>query len=543
MSTPHPFNDGAMLETGATAAELADRERRRKTAAFARDFLSHFGAVMRQLAVHDRSNRAVLGVAEEIIRSIQTSLGQGESVSLVFVEGHTFVNGVWVRAVRASWDGAVQITAALNRRGARGLVIQPSVSPSDLLTLALVLRSKPSMTIDPLEETRAQVPAGIELIEQKPPVANEVTEQQKHREEATQILNEGLMIISPNELVRLDLYMRRRQRALVMRLVQAVEEHPESLLALTTVRDARLRAATHSLMVCMFALTMGRAMALDRRDLLRLGTAALNHNLGEIFIPKGVKDSPRRLNDAEAWQVQSHAPLGMAHILKHYGYSPGMIDRALVALEHHIHFDGKGGYPLPIDGQGHLFSRMIAVADVYNALCSDRPHRPGYPPDQAVKLLRREAGTKLDPVMVRTFTRMVGRYPPGSMVELDTGEIAVVAGPGKGADPLRRPRVVLITDAEGNEMTELLCVDLGDRHQRRRAWLRTIMRTRDPGRTNIEVSRFLLADRIEVTPDRLDKDEFQNRPLPAALPQFGHQQNPDASLYAEPRTSRPRDGA
>ena len=488
--------------------ETEERKRRSRIVNHARDFLMHVGTLVRQLRVHAPTNNSVRHQIETTEEAIHSMRRDGESISMVFAEGHTFVNGVWVRATRMMWDHAVSMTESLAKLGSRGMTIDPSMDTQSLLKLSDTLRQAtdnpnfalpddfqiPGLKLIPLSETdsiksgRAQV-----------------------RENAYNIVREGVMVLSNEEIRRLDLFMRRRQRGLVLRLVQLAEESTEDLLALTTIRDPTLPTGTHGLMVTIFAIGLGRLLGLSRRDLVRLGTVALNHNLGESFIDEEVFARPRDLNPTERRVVETHPLAGMRHILHHYGIERPMIERALASAEHHIHWDGKGGYPFPTWSHTHPFARIIAISDEFNALISPRPHRDPFPPDQALKLVVRHSEDKLDPVLVRSFVGLVGRYPPGSVVEMDTGEWGVVLGPGEGATPLQRPRVLIISDDDGFEIDDIYVVDLGERHARRRAWLRTIVRTRSPQGLERNVSAYLLADRIEMPPAKLDLDEFANR--------------------------------
>jgi HD-GYP domain-containing protein (c-di-GMP phosphodiesterase class II) len=286
------------------------------------------------------------------------------------------------------------------------------------------------------------------------------------------------------------------------------EETPDDLLALTVMRDPSLPTKAHNMMVCIYSVCLGRLMDLARKDLLRLGMAALNHNLGETLLPEEIFAADRELLPHERSRVEQHPVLGMAHLLNHYGFGAPIVERALASVEHHMRFDGEGGYPFPTGREQHLFSRIIAVADVFDALCSARPHRAAFPPDQAVKLVSKQANRQLDPVIVRRLLWLVGRYPPGSLVELDTGEWGLVLSPGQGAYPMVRPRVLLISDEDGYELEMPIAVDLGERHPRRRAWLRTIARTGDPVAMGVHVASYFFGDRLELEPGRLDADEL-----------------------------------
>lgn len=489
-----------------TAAARADRERRRRVVAVTRRFLTHLGSLVRQLAVHDPRNAAVKAVLDDLGRDAFELGRTADVTAIVFAEGHTFVNGVWVRTTARAWDSAQFLTSTLARMGARGVRFFAGVGTGQLLHLTQRLREAANWKEDRPEELEDIGIDGIELILLPDDDKDEDGSRVKFRKRAVELLEEGMLAGDPGRLANLDVYLRRRQRALALRLVQMAEETPEDLLMLTAVRDATITSIAHNLMVAILSIAIGRLMDFRRRDLVRLGVCALSHNVGETLLPPELFALERKYTDAELALARQHPLMGMAHLLEEFGFEVPIVERALASAEHHLHFDG-GGYPQIGLHQPHIFARIIAVADVFNALASPRPQRGEFPPDQAMKLVNRKAMAQLDPLVVRVFVRLVGRYPPGSLVELDTGEFGVVLGPGQGLKPLIRPRVLLLTDPEGFELDMPVLCDLGERHERRRAWLRTIVRTRDPKNMAVPVSRYLMADRIESVPGRMDIDD------------------------------------
>lgn len=501
MSDPTQSTAGV---AGPTAEQVADRERRREILNESRQFLLHFGGLVRQLLVHDASNTAVTTVLRSTFDSLTSLRKQSGSLVVVFTEGHTFANGVWVRCTGRAWEAATFLTETLVKLRARGFIIDKQVGPNEILAFTQLLRTwaKQRKRREELDE-EIGIP-GIRLVLTH--VQDDDGSRAQLRDSALQVFQEGLHAVGRDNAANLDVFMRRRQRSLVLRLVQMADESPEDLLLLTTLRDPTLPPATHGLSVCILAIAVGRLLDLRRRDLVRLGVAALNHNVGEVLLPKELFNAAREVSPEEREVIEQHPLLGMRHLLEHYGFDVAIVERSIASAEHHLRVDGTG-YPV-IGNQGpHAFSRIIAVADVFNALANMRPQRPAYPPDQAMKLVRRQATHQLDPLIVRTLLRLVGRYPPGALVELDTGEYGLVLGPGRGADPLHRPRVLLLTDPDGYELEEFLVVDLGERHPRRRAWLRTVVRTRDPRRLGRSVSSYLLADRVEPAPERMDNED------------------------------------
>ena len=506
MSAPSASVPGGTLS--APNAEELDRERRQQVSRKAKDFLVHIDTLGRLLGIHDPGNAAVQAALRDLVGDVRELQAGGEDLSLVFAEGHAFVNGVWVRASRRAWEAAVMLTERLGDVDGRGLVLAAGSDDDTLLALTEFLRTSPPEGVNGAEHFRRANLAGIRLVPTPSAADRARAGQSEAREHALEVFREGLETITRTELANLDLYMRRRQRQLVQQLIQMAEESPDDLLGLTVMRDPTLPSKAHNMMVCIYAVCLGRLMDLQRRDLLRLGMSALNHNLGETLLPEEIFASERELGPAERARVEMHPLLGLSHLLKHYGFGAPIVERALASVEHHMRYDGEGGYPFAAGSSLHLFSRIIAVADVFDALCSPRPHRDAFPPDQAVKLVSRQGGKQLDPVLVRRLLWLVGRYPPGSLVELDTGEWGLVLGPGQGAYPMVRPRVLLISDEDGFELQMPIAVDPGERHPRRRAWLRTIARTRDPSRMGISVASYFFGDRVEVEPGRLDIDEL-----------------------------------
>ncbi len=500
------------LHVGAAPpSETADRERRQTVSRKARDLLVHIDTLGRLLSIHAPGNAAVQSALRDLVRDVGELQARGEDLSLVFAEGHAFVNGVWVRASRRAWDAAVMLTERLGSLEGRGLVLESGAAAETLLALTEFLRERPPEGKSGAEHFREANLPGIRLIPMPSGADRARAGRSDKREEALEVFQEGLETVTRAELANLDLYMRRRQRALVQQLIRLAEENPEDLLSVTVMRDPTMPAKAHNMMVCIYSVCIGRLMDLSRRDLLRLGMCSLNHNLGETLLPEEIFGTERELMPSERQRVEQHPLLGVTHLLRHYGFGAPIVERALTSAEHHMRFDGEGGYPFAAGRAQHLFSRIVATADVFDALCSPRPHRHAYPPDQAVKLVSRQAGKQLDPVVVRRLLWLVGRYPPGSLVELDSGEWGLVIGPGHGAYPLVRPRVLLISDEDGYELPTPIVVDLGERHPRRRAWLRTIARTRDPYRIGVQVASYFFGDRLEVEPGRLDIDELGNQ--------------------------------
>lgn len=173
-----------------------------------------------------------------------------------------------------------------------------------------------------------------------------------------------------------------------------------ALKALARAVDAKSPwTAGHSERVTRMALQIGKALNLDAKALDNLHRAALLHDIGKLGVPATVLDKHGKLNDEEFQMVKSHTTQG-ARILEPINAYTEIIP---IVLQHHERFDGKG-YPDGCSGEEiHLGARILAVADVFDALKSDRPYRDGWPSERVYELILKEAGRQFDPMVVEAF--------------------------------------------------------------------------------------------------------------------------------------------
>lgn len=228
-----------------------------------------------------------------------------------------------------------------------------------------------------------------------------------------------------------------------------------AVIALSTIKSHDEYTLFHSLNVMILSLALGTMLPLATDQLRELGLAALMHDVGKITIPKDLLQKPGPLT-TEEWKLMRRHPANGAHLLD--GMKGSAKAMMVVAFEHHMRHDLQG-YPQPFERQQlHLFSRVVAVADAYDAMTTMRAYRAPLRPDRAVAVLLRESRKAFDPTLVKVFINMLGIYPVGALVRLSTGEVGVVyeANP----NDLLRPKVRIALDEDGRKVKELLVVDL-----------------------------------------------------------------------------------
>ncbi|MFQ5948513.1 MAG: HD-GYP domain-containing protein [Acidimicrobiia bacterium] len=232
-------------------------------------------------------------------------------------------------------------------------------------------------------------------------------------------------------------------------LLRRSGSEPGASLLLATVHNHDEYTYYHSVNVCLLALALGRLVGLDEDRLRPMGVGALLHDIGKVVIDAAALKRPSELTDEEWSDVRLHPQEGAQAILA--ACPAGQEVAAVIALEHHVGIDGSG-YPDLGGRQPHFFSRLVAVADSYVAMTTHRLHRPARTPQHALQGLLKGAGKRYDPDCVKAFIHMMGIYPPGSVLELDTGEVVMVTHHENGEPG--RPAAVLVRDRSGNPLAD-----------------------------------------------------------------------------------------
>jgi putative nucleotidyltransferase with HDIG domain len=227
-------------------------------------------------------------------------------------------------------------------------------------------------------------------------------------------------------------------------LADAVTQNRTALMALTAMRNYDNYTFTHMVNVSILTMAQARAVGIDGKLLREFGMSALMHDIGKVRTPKEILNKPDKLTDDEFVIMRRHVVDG-AEILRRTPEMP--ILAPVVAFEHHLRLDGSG-YPFTVKRPSlNLGSMLCAIADVYDAMRSQRAYQQAYPSDRIVAVLKKNEGAQMDQHLVRRFVQLLGIYPPGNLVKLSTDEVAVVLRI-HAPDP-HRPRVRILFASDG----------------------------------------------------------------------------------------------
>lgn len=198
---------------------------------------------------------------------------------------------------------------------------------------------------------------------------------------------------------------------------------PSAMMWVCKLRNKDEYTAEHSLNVGMLAVNFGRHLGLANDDLHRLGVAGMLHDIGKMRTPLEILNKESKLEPDEFRIMMAHAKSGRDILMSHKDVDHLAVD---VAYGHHEMLDGSG-YPRKIKASGiGDFTRMVTLADIYDAITSERVYKKGQSSREALNILHQGRGKKFDEKLVEEFIKCIGLYPPGSIVELASGEVGLV---------------------------------------------------------------------------------------------------------------------
>ncbi|WP_163971567.1 HD-GYP domain-containing protein [Oceanobacillus halotolerans] len=257
------------------------------------------------------------------------------------------------------------------------------------------------------------------------PIPNEL------RVEATKVLKETFDDLKNNGYMESAFILNKQNEALsnvVDHLMQELKHHDEALSLLADIFVTDDYIFQHSLNVTLYTLAIGMKLQLTDKNLTELGTGAMLHDVGKIFIDQEILQKPDQLTDKEFEIMKKHTEFGFDFLRKQATVSAVV---AHCAYQHHERLDGSG-YPRGLVGDEiHRYGKIIGVADVFDAVTSNRIYRDAMLPNEGLEILYAGAVDLFDKSMVEAFKNSVTAYPNGLSVDLSDGRNGVVAKQNK----------------------------------------------------------------------------------------------------------------
>lgn len=230
-------------------------------------------------------------------------------------------------------------------------------------------------------------------------------------------------------------------RRTVTEIVDQVLKNKDTLWFLSQIKNKDDYTAQHSMNVCILSATFARYLGFLNLEIKSIALCGLLHDVGKSKIPLKILNKPGKFTPEQAKIMSEHTTHGRNLLMALHS---GQRHAVEVAYSHHERIDGQG-YPRGLAGDDiPYYSKIISVVDAYDAMTSERVYGKPKTSSFALDILQKNAGTQFDEQLVKQFVDMVGRFPVGSLVELNSGEVGVVMKPNDFDDS--KPTVLVVGD-------------------------------------------------------------------------------------------------
>lgn len=278
------------------------------------------------------------------------------------------------------------------------------------------------------------------------------------REKAIYLVNNTMTSLKEDDHKKLSsLFLAKKElSSLLDDIVTQLLSNKNLTVNLSDIRCTDDYTFSHSVNVAVLSIMTGISMGISKSELKDIGLGAFLHDLGKVVVPLSILNKPDRLEEDERLEIERHPVYGINLVKGRHLFNGPIFS---IIHKHHERIDGSG-YPQGL--QGHdldLYPKVCAVADVYDALVSDRPYRQGFKPHEAMEIMDSECGG-YDLQVMQKFYHHLAAYPIGTIVGLNNGYIGVVVSNTHGYPYL--PRVRIICEREYFAPLESFEIDLLD---------------------------------------------------------------------------------
>ena len=478
--------------------ELLGKAFREELSRHAVELINRLATILRNAEVHDPNNQTWKALIQGLIAQIQPLLTREKMAILEVRAGQFSMNKNLIKAGFADFGTFKFLAEEMGKAGVGAIEFRGIPDELSLKRFAYTFAKFTGLETPDFEGLQRELNAG--QVKKILITAAEITgaEAKTHSDPREYGVYTFLKGVSAVHEIMEGLRTGRsvgfkRAKRFVQSAVDLLAVDRGLVMALTTIKNHDDYLYNHSVNVCLLSMMVGAKLGFDKARLGELGLAALLRDVGKALVPKELLDKKGKLTPDEWQQMRGFPYTAVMGLLRFRGFNEGALRQVIVAFEHKFK-EAHGVEAAPRDF--NLFSRIAQLADAYDAMTTPRPYRPHpLPPDEALRnLIIDRHLTKADPALIKTFIHSIGLYPVGSVLILDTNEIAIVAAPPFDMASLARPRVRLIADPAGREIPFAPLVDLTDFDDAGQRYSRSISRTIDRWKYGINVARHLLSD-------------------------------------------------
>jgi len=419
--------------------------------------------------LYDARNVAYMQSLSNLVESVQQLHLLGSDFILQVVCDCLYINDQRLKVDVVGYASHQFIVDELSRRRVGGLRFNAGVERSEIQTFTRIFLGETVQTAPDFEQIVEQCQVqGVSLITPvrelvAPPSDPTDLEAQGRRMVAKKTFFRAIqstknVMLTARRGKSVDL---RQAKRAVQGIVDLILSQELSLLGMTTLKDYDEYTYQHCVNVAILSIAVGHRLGLSKQQLSQLGVSGLFHDIGKVVIPNEILAKPGRLSPEEWSLMQSHPIEGVKIITRLHGLSPLAMRAIAVAYEHHLNID-LSGYPrVKRPREQNLMSRIVAICDCFDAMTAHRSYQKHpFTPYEALHYMTTKIPERFDSTLLKVFIQTVGIYPPGTLVRLTTGELALSIYPN--AEDVTAPVVKVLREASGMPSIEGRRIDLAN---------------------------------------------------------------------------------
>lgn len=427
-----------------------------------RSLITRFFVLIKTAQNYAEGHAAVAPAIEQLLAVIRTMHRMNAEASLRLRGGYLFLGDLRLKPETAGFEAFSFTMSEMKRCFIGGINFSPGVSATDISGFVqILLKMQESPSHQTFSELQALLhAAGIAHIELE--VLTETTDyaytddaaRMDSKSRARRIYFQAITVV--DDIMRNAAKGKSLQLAKAKRVVQGMVDQlisdPADLLGFTILKCQGRYTSNHPVNVCILAMLTGLKSGLTKNRCCELGLSAFCHDIGKTSLPQELLDKETDLDQQEWQEMHKHPLLGVKLLLELKQLDNLNARMVAVAFEHHRQHDFSGYPRLPYQKMS-LFSKIISMADDYDALTSSRIYRrEAKAPDKVIRYMLSKSGKSYDPVLLKLFVTMIGIYPIGTILLLNTKEMALVVKNKPSAAMLSTPWIKLIASAAGEEI-------------------------------------------------------------------------------------------
>ncbi len=463
------------------------------------DVFVHFSSALKTAQIYAPNNLTFVNQNNLLFGLIQNILTSEGEALFQFRENTLFFNSVRVKFDFSSYHRFKYLAEGFRKKGIEKINFDPGLTEDDLIEFVILFGStderEESSFEDFQEKMRARGISNINLEKIHPYEMSARSGSGEIKQAACKVFFKGITHLK-------EVFERQDQkkgininttRRLMQSMINLVGECESFMLGLTNIKNYDEYTLNHSINVSILALCFGRRLGLEKKELVDLGIGAFFHDIGKLEVPEEVLNKKGKLDENE-WKIMTEHPHHGAErlaSLKELSYLP--VGALYIALEHHNWAD-LSGYPRYWKKDNvNFYSRIVKICDVFDAVTTKRVYRESaMSRHKALSIMLEKSGSEFDTVLLKVFANMIGVYPIGTLVALDSDELGVVVETNPEVAFMLRPKVKLITDKEKNKIDGEI-IDLTGKDPETEKYKRTVIKILDPDEYDISIAEYFIA--------------------------------------------------